>query len=123
MCLIYRYKGRITPAGVLYFHKISENRVGGQTRQNIRMLKKICGDHALKNVIIVTTMWQFVDPLVGEKRQADLEGNDLFFKSVKTAGGRFARHDNTPQSAEKIVCLIVTFISLVKKNRCSCLLS
>ena len=67
------------------------------------MLKKICGDHALKNVIIVTTMWQLVEPRVGEKRQTELEGNDLFFKSVKTAGGQFARHNNTPQSAENII--------------------
>ena len=107
MCLIYRYIGGITLAGVLYFHKISKNRVGGEARRNIRIFKKLCGEHALKNVIIVTTMWQFVDQNTGDKRQIDLEGNDLFFKSIKTAGGRFARHNNTSQSAENIIRLLL----------------
>ena len=71
------------------------------------MFRKLCGDDALKNVVIVTNMWGNVDPHTGDEREARLKGSDIFFKPVLTEGAQMARHDNTVSSAERIVRLIL----------------
>lgn len=71
------------------------------------MFRKLCGDNALQNVVIVTNMWEQVDPRVGEAREAELAGEYIFFKPVLDKGARMARHDNTVSSAEKIIRLIL----------------
>ena len=41
--IYYRYKRDIKLAGILYFHRISDNRVAGTPLKNIRMFQKLCG--------------------------------------------------------------------------------
>ncbi|KAL4061675.1 hypothetical protein V8B97DRAFT_2066349, partial [Scleroderma yunnanense] len=43
--------------GLIYVHRISDTRVGGNAQRNLRMFRNLCGDESLKNVVIVTTMW------------------------------------------------------------------
>ena len=71
------------------------------------MFRKLCGDNVLKNVVIVTNMWEEVDPDVGNKREAELKTEDDFFKPVLDKRARMARHDNTVSSAETIIRLIL----------------
>ena len=98
--------------GVLYFHRISDFRIDGISRKNSAMFRKICGENALRNVIIVTNMWGEVNPRIGEMREAELKEDDMFFKSVLDKGARIARHDNTSHSAEKILRLLLRNYSL-----------
>ncbi|KAI0766719.1 hypothetical protein BC629DRAFT_1596240 [Irpex lacteus] len=50
-------------SGVIYLHRISDVKVGGKSRRNLNMFRKLCGEEALRNVIFVTTMWDHVrDP-------------------------------------------------------------
>lgn len=94
-------------AGVLYFHRISDFRMTGISRKNFSMFRKLCGDNALQNVVIVTNMWGEVDPSVGDAREAELIGEDIFFKPVLDKGAQMARHQNTVPSAETIIRLIL----------------
>ena len=71
------------------------------------MFRKLCGEKALHNVVVVTNMWGEVDPLVGEKREAKLMGEDIFFKPVLDEGAQTARHENTTTSAQKIIRLVL----------------
>lgn len=71
------------------------------------MFRKLCGDDALKNVVIVTNMWGQVNLEVGSQREAELMKEDDFFKPVLDKGARMARHENTASSAEKIIRLIL----------------
>lgn len=94
-------------AGVLYFHRISDIRMGGSQTRNFRMFRNLCGENALQNVVVVTNMWGDVDPEIGDAREAELMREDAFFKPVLDQGARMARHENTVLSAEAIIRLLV----------------
>ena len=94
-------------SGILYLHRISDPRMGGISRRNFNMFRKLCGDETLKNVLIVTTMWGLVDPQVGEAREEQLKTYDTFFKPVLDKGAQMARHDNTRQCAQDLVRMIM----------------
>lgn len=102
-----RFKGDVKLAGVLYFHRISDIRMGGISTKNFGMFRKLFGDKVLRNVVIVTNRWGEVDPRVGERREAELAGDHLFFKPVLAKGARIARHHGTVPSAEAIIRLIL----------------
>ena len=65
------------------------------------MLREICGDPTLKNIIIVTNMWGVVSSDVGETREQELVRP--FFKPALDQGAQLARHYNTTKSAHDIV--------------------
>ena len=67
------------------------------------MFRKLCGDNTLRNVVVVTNMWGEVSPQVGAAREAELMGEDIFFKPVLKRGGQIVRHNNTVASAENII--------------------
>ena len=94
-------------AGVLYFHRISDVRMSGTPRRNFKMFQELCGENALKNVVVVTNMWGGVDPELGAEREVELMTKGIFFKSVLDRGGQMARHDNTASSARDILRRIV----------------
>jgi hypothetical protein len=102
-----RYERGNTLAGVLYFHRISDFRMGGVSTRNFKMFRKLFSDSALQNVVIVTNMWGEVGPRVGEAREAELMKEDIFFKLVLEKGVQMARHENAVPSAENIVRLIL----------------
>ena len=104
---VCRYEVGEKLAGVLYFHRISDIRMSGTPRRNFNMFRELCGENALKNVIIVTNMWGGVDPEIGAEREAELMTKAIFFKSVLDKGGQTARHDNTVSSAQDILRRIV----------------
>ena len=104
---ICRYEQGSTLAGVLYFHRISDVRMGGISTRNFRLFRQLCGESVLKNVVIVTNRWEEVDPQVGEAREAELMCEDLFFKPVLDKGARMARHQGTVRSAERVIRLIL----------------
>ena len=81
--------------------------MGGIARKNFNMFKKLCGENALKNVVIVTNMWGEVDSQVGNAREAELAREDIFFRPVLQRGSRMVRHDNTVASAERAIRLIL----------------
>ncbi|KIL67674.1 hypothetical protein M378DRAFT_159507 [Amanita muscaria Koide BX008] len=90
-------------SGVIYFHRISDFRVGGISRRNFKMFRELCGDDNLKNVLIVTNMWGEVDPQVGLARENELSSKDIFFKPALEKGAQFLRHENTTESAYNII--------------------
>ena len=67
------------------------------------MFRELCGESALKNVVIVTNMWGAVDPQVGAAREVELMTKGIFFKPVLEKGGQMARHENTVSSAQDIL--------------------
>ncbi|KII85057.1 hypothetical protein PLICRDRAFT_178817 [Plicaturopsis crispa FD-325 SS-3] len=102
-----RYKSGQKLSGILYMHRISDFRVGGVSKRNFGMFRKLCGEDTLGNVVIVTNMWGEVAPERGEAREAELAGDDRFFKPVLDKGARMARHDGTVRSAVGIIRQLV----------------
>ncbi len=86
--------------GIIYMHRISDPRVGGISRKNLRMFRKLCGDDNLRNVLIVTTYWDRVGE-EGNDREAALRNGA--FKDLINAGAQLVRHDNGTVSARSII--------------------
>ncbi|ESK95348.1 hypothetical protein Moror_3873 [Moniliophthora roreri MCA 2997] len=101
------YENNQMLAGVIYLHRISDIRMGGISRRNFKMFRKLCGDNTLKNVVIVTNMWGLVDKDVGVAREAQLKQEDKFFKPALEKGAQIVRHDNTPENARAILCYLI----------------
>ncbi len=93
-------------AAILYLHRISDNRMTGSAMRNLHLLKKLCGPDALKNVILVTTMWdQIRSQADGENRQRGVAGESrvLGRHDQDGFGSRVLRHTNDQTSARSLV--------------------
>lgn len=82
-------------------HRITDVRMSGSARRNLNMFLKLCGDAAMKNVVIVTNMWSLVAPETGAAREKELQSGD-FFGPLLDRGARMVHHDGTPESAAEI---------------------
>ena len=66
----------------------------------IRMFQQSCGLHSMKNVAIITTMWDNVTSHTGEQWEKAL---GALFKPLLDDGAVIMRHDRTPESATAII--------------------
>ncbi|KZT74203.1 hypothetical protein DAEQUDRAFT_294098 [Daedalea quercina L-15889] len=94
--------------GVVYLHRITDNRMGGTALRNFRMFEAICGDCGMNNAVIVLNMWDRAKSEVYEAREKELRESELFFKPAVTAGAYMMRHDGSAQSAEAILHYLVS---------------
>ncbi|OBZ66289.1 putative Dol-P-Man:Man(7)GlcNAc(2)-PP-Dol alpha-1,6-mannosyltransferase [Grifola frondosa] len=86
------YEGGRKLTGVIYMQRISDNRVSGIARKSFRLFSKICGDDAMKNVVIVTNMWEEVPLQRGQRREHELATKSIFFKDALDHGAQM-QHD------------------------------
>lgn len=75
-----RYLNRLSAdglslAGIIYLHRITDNRMLGSAQRNIRLLDAMCGDDFLKHVILVTTMWDCTEESIAFAREDTLRNN------------------------------------------------
>lgn len=75
----------------------------GSAKRNITLFKKLCGDDALQNVILATTMWDLVGEDVGAMREQELISTTEFWGYMASRGSKAYRHDNTHSSAMKLI--------------------
>ncbi|KAI6101979.1 hypothetical protein EDD16DRAFT_1716274 [Pisolithus croceorrhizus] len=78
-------KRGIVIAGILYFHKISDNRIPGNPLKALCVFGELCGGFgaALSKTILTLTMWNDVDEATGDKRLAELEGMNFWNMMLK----------------------------------------
>ncbi|KAF5023776.1 hypothetical protein F66182_4169 [Fusarium sp. NRRL 66182] len=105
-CLIKTYEDNIKLSGILYLHRITDRRIGGSARRNLMMFRKLCGKDSLKNVILVTTMWEDEQPATGAKREQELISTNGFWGALVEEGAQINRHDNTRGSAMALLKMI-----------------
>ena len=80
--------------------------------RNLRMFGELCGDQAVKKVILVTTMWDKALAPGMEKLQQtfpkrERELIDSYWKIMIDHGASFARFSNSVDSAWKIIDIIL----------------
>lgn len=91
-------------SGVIYLHNISKPRIEGSALENLEMFRKLCGDEALKNVILATTFWDLVDKAQGEMNVQELMTNDAFWGRMVKKGSRvFKLKANSSSSGFRIL--------------------
>ncbi|KAL4078012.1 P-loop containing nucleoside triphosphate hydrolase protein [Scleroderma citrinum] len=95
------YKRKVLLSGLLYFHRISDNRMAGTPLRNLNMFKELCGRDNFKNVVLVTTMWDEVLEDVGLQREKELQSE--FWKTMIRLGSTTRRFHLTEESAWEII--------------------
>ena len=103
--LYFRYEGGGNLTGVIYFHRISDDRWGRSDTRSIGWLKRICGETALRSVVLVTNMWGDVTPETSDTRERQLATE--FVKPVLDKGAQLHRHYDTTESAHQIIGVIL----------------
>lgn len=98
-------------SGVIYLHRIFDNRVSGASMRNLNMFKKLVGRDSLANVVLATTMWDAL-PVEeydkAEARERELKGTESFWKDMISHGSKVVRHDSASISALSIVQAIIS---------------
>ena len=67
------------------------------------MFRKLCGTDSLKNVVIVTTMWDKVTPEEGLQREQELMSSSNLFKPLLDGEATMMRDERTAESATKVI--------------------
>ncbi|KAI6111705.1 P-loop containing nucleoside triphosphate hydrolase protein [Pisolithus thermaeus] len=98
-----KYRGKVKLTGIIYTHRITDNRISGSVCKNLDMFARLCGDKAARGVRLVTTMWDAVkDMAIAEHRVSQLESD--FWKPLINEGARHKRFEgNSPRCAWEIV--------------------
>jgi len=92
--------------GIVYLHRITDNRMSGSAVKNLELFTKLVGDEALSNVVLVTTMWgNILDE--HEANQRDSELRDEFWCDMIEKGSSASRFDGTKASAEGILAQLL----------------
>jgi len=102
---ISRYKKKVQLDGIIYLHRISDNRMSGSPLKNLHMFAKLCGDGAIGNVVLATTMWTKVKPDVGGKREKELK--EKYWAGMLSMGSRTMRFGDSFSAAWQIIDQIV----------------
>ena len=72
------FQAGIKVSGIIYLHRITDNRVGGSAAKNLVIFKKILGPARYGCMVITTTHWDSVSAAIGERRERELKENTWF---------------------------------------------
>ncbi|KAF8159706.1 P-loop containing nucleoside triphosphate hydrolase protein [Crassisporium funariophilum] len=100
-----RYRQEILLSGLVYFHRISDNRMAGTPLKNLDMFKKLCGDNAFGNVILATSMWDEVDIETGIARERELA--EKYWAGMLKCGTTMGRFTGTRESAFSLLAPLI----------------
>jgi hypothetical protein len=109
--LTFQYESGLKLKGVVFLHRITDVRMSGASVKTLNICLKICGKAALKNVILVTTMWKGVDPKVGAAREKELR--DEFWKLMLNFGSTMMRYHGDEDSAVAIASQLLSKSTIV----------
>jgi len=83
----------------------------GSRLHNLHMFRKLCGDGAMRNVLLTTTQWSNVSEAVGTRREAELLSNGNFWGELVANGARMKRYGGDRDSGLALIA------SLMKNNK------
>ncbi|KAF8164270.1 hypothetical protein K438DRAFT_1552078, partial [Mycena galopus ATCC 62051] len=106
--LLHEYDNNRKLNGLIYLHRISDPRFGGQSARNLRMFKELCGAQNYKNVVILTTFWSQVDKSRGPRREEQLRSQ--FFRPLVEGGACCMRHHQTVDDAGEVLSHIYSLV-------------
>lgn len=93
---------------VIYLHRITERKVTGSTRLNLRMLRAMCGEHYIQNIVFASTVWGTVSETsmaATELRETEINTSKSFWGDMLDRGAGYERWTGTAESARAIVQL------------------
>ncbi|KAG8695725.1 hypothetical protein FRC09_008972 [Ceratobasidium sp. 395] len=112
--LAFTYSNDTKITGLLYLHRITDNRFGGAGRRNFRMFRKMCGADSLKNVVVVTNMWSQPPTETELAREVELREGEDFFQDIISEGAQMIRHSKpTRESTHDIIRCVLDKVPVV----------
>ncbi|KDR82102.1 hypothetical protein GALMADRAFT_240601 [Galerina marginata CBS 339.88] len=105
--LVQAYKTKCQIVGIIYLHRITDNRIAETVHRSFHVFSELCGYDAAQNVVLVTTMWDEIEGegVVGEEREKEFK--EKLWAGMLSHGASTTRFDNTPDSARKIISRVV----------------
>ncbi|MCJ1314185.1 hypothetical protein MMC25_007865 [Agyrium rufum] len=101
------YSRHITLAGIIYLHRITDNRMGGSAFRNLSLFQKLCGTTSLSNVVLATTMWDELKTPEAQARgtrfEEELKSTDHFWGDMIDEHSTVFRQNDGVNSALQIV--------------------
>lgn len=102
------YKTTVQLSGIIYLHRITDDRMSGSGLRNLKMFKKLCGEDAYKRVVLGTTMWGNLNGPnlsydTGVKREEELLTRKDWWGLMRDRGSTVFRHDGSKECAMKLV--------------------
>ncbi|RSL74410.1 hypothetical protein CEP53_000243 [Fusarium sp. AF-6] len=95
---------RMPLRGVLYLHKITDNKMTGSSLTYLRLLRSLVGEDALGNVVLVTSMWNKLrDEDRNEALRREQELIDEYWGPMQKKGSYVDQFDGTSESAFGLV--------------------
>ena len=85
----YRKGQRLS--GLLYLHRIIDNREKGSSLRNLKMFKKLCGEQNFPNVVLGITWWDQEDAEIAASREKILRETPEFWGDMVARGSRMVR--------------------------------
>ncbi|KAF5013317.1 hypothetical protein FDECE_667 [Fusarium decemcellulare] len=83
--------------GVIYVHRITDIRYSGSNVKTFEIFKRICGEDALTNVLLITSRWSEVDEATGASRERQLR--ETFWAYMLGRGSCMSRFHGDRSSA------------------------
>ena len=100
-----REHGETKLAGIVYLHDISLPRMLGSTLKNLDVFQKLCGEDALKRVVLCTTKWSDIYEEDGERRTEQLK--DIYWKEMIKGGSTVHKFKHSQKSAWDVIAPII----------------
>ncbi|KAK0371990.1 kinesin light chain [Colletotrichum limetticola] len=88
-------------SGIFYLHPINSRRMGGVATRNLDLLRCMVGQDNMKNVKLITTMWDDVEHDQGEKHLEELTRD--FWNGVVAAGAQVDRCYDAARDGRRII--------------------
>jgi len=106
--LAQAYQTTVQLSGIIYLHRITDDRMSGSGLRNLKMFKKLCGEDAYKHVVLGTTMWGNLNGPnlsydTGVQREEELLTRKDWWGLMRDRGSTVFRHDGTKDCAMKLV--------------------
>lgn len=98
--------------GILYFHRILDERMLGSSIRHLRIFQALCGKSCMGKVTIVTTHWDRVSQGVGEERESELK--EHYWKELITDGATVAQFRGSLEDADAITKRLMQDPQLVR---------
>ena len=92
-------------AGIVWIQEISNVKISSELQGNLDTFWALCGDSAVRNVILATTKWDDVDEEVGSKNEQKLVST--VWKDMIKHGSISMRFNASSESAWEIINLIL----------------
>jgi len=95
-------------AGLIYLHRITDPRMTGSAKKNLRLFKSLCGERNYPRAVLATTMWTGdeiqEERSVGRKREQQLR--ETYWADMIRGGSEVKRHDGSRNSAIDMVRIL-----------------